>query len=81
MVKDSSGSLVPCNWEDALMEATKHLRKVSGNEVAGLAGGLVDAEVRKLSTQLRKIEVIVIQECVFNSVGPRCIKRLAEPIG
>lgn len=44
MVKDNSGNLIPCDWEDALVVAAKHLRNVSGKEVAAIAGGLVDAE-------------------------------------
>ncbi|KAK8719088.1 hypothetical protein OTU49_014252 [Cherax quadricarinatus] len=43
MVKDSSGELRSCEWEDALIVAAKALKSADGS-VAAIAGGLVDAE-------------------------------------
>uniref|UniRef100_A0A8C7Y4E0 NADH-ubiquinone oxidoreductase 75 kDa subunit, mitochondrial n=1 Tax=Oryzias sinensis TaxID=183150 RepID=A0A8C7Y4E0_9TELE len=44
MVKDAAGQLTPTSWEDALTRVAGALQSVQGNEVAGIAGGLVDAE-------------------------------------
>lgn len=38
MVKDSAGELRPCEWEDALIVASKAL-KAAGGSVAAVAGG------------------------------------------
>ncbi|CAL4088981.1 unnamed protein product, partial [Meganyctiphanes norvegica] len=43
MVKDSTGELKACEWEDALIVATKALQ-AAGGSVAAVAGGLADAE-------------------------------------
>uniref|UniRef100_A0A0P4WLN3 NADH-ubiquinone oxidoreductase 75 kDa subunit, mitochondrial n=1 Tax=Scylla olivacea TaxID=85551 RepID=A0A0P4WLN3_SCYOL len=43
MVKDSSGELRPCQWEDALLVAGRALAAAQGS-VAAVAGGLADAE-------------------------------------
>jgi NADH dehydrogenase (ubiquinone) Fe-S protein 1 len=45
LLKDSRGELVPVEWEDALISVAKALKSVPGNQIAGIAGGLVDAEV------------------------------------
>uniref|UniRef100_A0A646QEL3 NADH-ubiquinone oxidoreductase 75 kDa subunit, mitochondrial n=1 Tax=Hemiscolopendra marginata TaxID=943146 RepID=A0A646QEL3_9MYRI len=44
MVKNSEGELIPCEWEDALVAASKQLSFVKGNEIAAITGGLADAE-------------------------------------
>ncbi|KAL3124909.1 hypothetical protein niasHT_001802 [Heterodera trifolii] len=44
MLKNESGVLSPCNWEEALFTAAQKFRQITPNAIAGLAGGLVDAE-------------------------------------
>ncbi|TNM94303.1 hypothetical protein fugu_002479 [Takifugu bimaculatus] len=44
LVKDASGQLTPATWEDALIRVAGALQGVQGNEVAAIAGGMVDAE-------------------------------------
>ncbi|XP_056156921.1 NADH-ubiquinone oxidoreductase 75 kDa subunit, mitochondrial [Lampris incognitus] len=44
LVKNASGQLTPTNWEDALTRVAGALQGVQGNEVAAIAGGMVDAE-------------------------------------
>ncbi|XP_062389869.1 NADH-ubiquinone oxidoreductase 75 kDa subunit, mitochondrial-like isoform X1 [Sardina pilchardus] len=44
MVKDASGQLVTSSWEDALTKVAGTLQGCNGNSVAGVAGGMVDAE-------------------------------------
>ncbi|KAK2710630.1 NADH-ubiquinone oxidoreductase 75 kDa subunit, mitochondrial-like [Artemia franciscana] len=44
MVRDSKNELVPVEWEDALVAVSRALQSAQGNEIAGLAGGLADAE-------------------------------------
>ncbi|KAL2102782.1 hypothetical protein ACEWY4_001950 [Coilia grayii] len=44
MVKDASGQLVTTSWEDVLTRVAGVLQSVQGNEVAAIAGGMVDAE-------------------------------------
>ena len=44
MVKDDKGNLMPCTWEEALVEVAQKLSEVKGNEVAAVAGGFADAE-------------------------------------
>lgn len=44
MVKDASGQLVTTSWEDVLTRVAGVLQTVQGNEVAAIAGGMVDAE-------------------------------------
>ncbi|MGH0121953.1 UNVERIFIED_CONTAM: hypothetical protein FKN15_077434 [Acipenser sinensis] len=44
MVKNSAGQLVPTSWEDVLTRVAGALQGAHGNDVAAIAGGLVDAE-------------------------------------
>jgi len=44
MLKDSSGNLTPCSWEDAIVAVAKMLDSTPGEQVAALAGGMVDGE-------------------------------------
>ncbi|KAK2564856.1 NADH-ubiquinone oxidoreductase 75 kDa subunit [Acropora cervicornis] len=44
MVKDESRNLVPCSWEDALVEVAQKLTHLNGNDIAAVAGGFADAE-------------------------------------
>lgn len=43
-VKDQAGNLKKTTWEDALITASSMINNFEGNQIAGLAGGLVDAE-------------------------------------
>lgn len=44
MIRGSDGLLKPCEWDDALYAIADKLTRYSGSEIAGIAGGLVDAE-------------------------------------
>ncbi|XP_043987362.1 NADH-ubiquinone oxidoreductase 75 kDa subunit, mitochondrial-like [Gambusia affinis] len=44
MVKNKSGDLVPTSWEDVLARVAGALQSVKGSDIAGVVGGLVDAE-------------------------------------
>ena len=44
MMKDESGNLTPCTWEEALVEVAQKITHLSGNEIAAVAGGFADAE-------------------------------------
>ncbi|KAK2182990.1 hypothetical protein NP493_328g01018 [Ridgeia piscesae] len=44
MVKDASGTLVSCEWEDAFFTILDRLTGVTGSEIAAIAGGHADAE-------------------------------------
>ncbi|KAI1899020.1 hypothetical protein AGOR_G00078380 [Albula goreensis] len=44
MVKDASGQLIATSWEDVLTRVAGVLQGVQGQEVAAIAGGMVDAE-------------------------------------
>ncbi|XP_068715494.1 NADH-ubiquinone oxidoreductase 75 kDa subunit, mitochondrial-like [Montipora foliosa] len=44
MIKDDGGNLVPCSWEEALVEIAQKLTHLNGNEIAAVAGGFADAE-------------------------------------
>lgn len=57
LLKNSSGQLEQVEWEDALVRVAQALRSGKGNQVAALAGGLVDAEVY----QKIKIEIYLIK--------------------
>lgn len=44
MVKNTSGQLVPCGWEDAFFSVVNKLTGLKGEEIGGVAGSLCDAE-------------------------------------
>ncbi|XP_036401001.1 NADH-ubiquinone oxidoreductase 75 kDa subunit, mitochondrial-like [Megalops cyprinoides] len=44
MVKNTSGQLVPTSWEDVLTQVAGALQGAQGQDLAAIAGGLVDAE-------------------------------------
>ena len=48
MIKGSDGNLVPASWEDALVTVAKMLDSTPSDQIAAVAGGLVDAEVLEL---------------------------------
>ncbi|XP_061193968.1 NADH-ubiquinone oxidoreductase 75 kDa subunit, mitochondrial-like isoform X1 [Saccostrea echinata] len=43
-VKDNTGNLKKTSWEDALITTSSMMNNFEGDQIAGLAGGLVDAE-------------------------------------
>ena len=45
MIKGSDGNLAPASWEDALVTVAKMLDSTPSDQIAAVAGGLVDAEV------------------------------------
>ena len=45
MVKGKDGNLTPVSWEDALVTVAKMLDSTPSDQIAAVAGGLVDAEV------------------------------------
>ena len=47
MVRDNTGKLVSVEWEDALIPVAKAFQATKGQEIAAVAGGFADAEVRK----------------------------------
>lgn len=43
-IRGADGVLAPASWKDALNAVADQLKSVTGNEIAGVAGGLADAE-------------------------------------
>jgi len=43
-VKGKDGNLKPCGWEDALVHVAKKMNSIAGEDLAVVAGGMVDAE-------------------------------------
>ena len=46
MMKDHTGELKPCDWEDAVLTVAKVLDSTPGDKLAAVVGGMADAEVR-----------------------------------
>jgi NADH dehydrogenase (ubiquinone) Fe-S protein 1 len=46
MMKDHTGELKPCDWEDAVLTVAKVLDSTPGDRMAAVVGGMADAEVR-----------------------------------
>lgn len=44
MMKNDSGNLSSCSWEDALYSVAQKIVGLKGNEMAAVVGGLADAE-------------------------------------
>lgn len=44
MVRSSDGLLKQCDWDDALYAVSDRLSRLSGSQIAAVAGGLCDAE-------------------------------------
>ncbi len=44
MIKDDSGNLTFCSWEEVLLSVAQRLQGVKGEEMAAVVGGLADAE-------------------------------------
>ena len=44
MMKDNTGELKPCGWEDAIISVAKVLDSTPADRMAAIVGGLVDAE-------------------------------------
>ena len=47
MVRDSTGKLIMVEWEDALVAVARAIQSAKGDELAAIAGGFADAEVRR----------------------------------
>ena len=47
MVKDSTGTLKECSWEEAIVTVAKVLDSTPGDKIGAIAGGMADAEVIK----------------------------------
>ena len=45
MMKDHTGELKPCDWEDAVLTVAKVLDSTPGDKLAAVVGGMADAEV------------------------------------
>ena len=59
MLKGKDGNLAPVSWEDALVSVAKMLDSTPSDQIAAVAGGLVDAEVRQ-SQQARENNVTIV---------------------
>ena len=78
MVKDSTGELRPCEWEDALIAAARAL-KGAGSSVAAVVGGQVDAEsltalkdlVNRLGSEVVCTEEVHAGEICNYNIGRR----------
>ena len=46
MMKDHTGELKPCDWEDVVLTVAKVLDSTPGDKLAAVVGGMADAEVR-----------------------------------
>ena len=59
MIKGSDGNLAPASWEDALVTVAKILDSTPSDQIAAVAGGLVDGEVRswQLSDELSDLHL------------------------
>ena len=59
MIKGSDGNLAPASWEDALVTVAKILDSTPSDQIAAVAGGLVDGEVSgyKLSDDVSDLHV------------------------
>ncbi|XP_014672081.1 PREDICTED: NADH-ubiquinone oxidoreductase 75 kDa subunit, mitochondrial-like [Priapulus caudatus] len=44
MMKDESGALKPCDWEEGLFKVAEKLQTVKEGETAAIVGGMVDSE-------------------------------------
>ena len=58
MIKGSDGNLAPASWEDALVTVAKILDSTPSDQIAAVAGGLVDAEVGKKTFSLISFHVV-----------------------
>ena len=60
MLKDKDGNLTPVAWEDALVSVAKMLDSTPSDQIAAVAGGLCDAEVRTLSFAFILIDLVCL---------------------
>ena len=49
MLKGKDGNLTPVSWEDALVTAAQVLDSTPSEQIAAVAGGFCDGEVRKVT--------------------------------
>ena len=52
LLKGKDGNLTPVSWEDALVTAAQVLDSTPSEQIAAVAGGFSDAEVRIIVVQL-----------------------------
>ena len=45
-VKDNTGELRPCSWEEAIVTVAKVMDSTPGDKIGAVVGGMADAEVR-----------------------------------
>ena len=45
-VKDNTGELRPCSWEEAVVTVAKVMDSTPGDKIGALVGGMADAEVQ-----------------------------------
>jgi len=65
LIKDITGQLITCTWEEALSSVAKQLSKAQGDSVAAIAGGQSDAETllaMKDMLNRRNSEVLCTEE-------------------
>ena len=44
-VKDNTGELRPCSWEEAIVTVAKVMDSTPGDKIGAVVGGMADAEV------------------------------------
>ena len=47
-VKDNTGELRPCSWEEAIVTVAKVMDSTPGDKIGAVVGGMADAEVLDL---------------------------------
>ena len=45
-VKDNTGELRPCSWEEAIVTVAKVMDSTPGDKIGAVVGGMADAEVQ-----------------------------------
>ena len=45
-VKDNTGELRPCSWEEAIVTVAKVMDSTPGDKIGAVVGGMADAEVK-----------------------------------
>ena len=49
-MKDNTGELRPCSWEEAIVTVAKVMDSTPGDKIGAVVGGMADAEVMLLTT-------------------------------
>jgi NADH-quinone oxidoreductase subunit G len=75
-MRDKSGYLQPCHWDEAFQVIASKLKRLSGDQIAGIVGDLVDAEAmvvfKDLMTGLGTPHVDCRQDGAQFLAQPRC---------